>query len=60
MRGGMAFGLGRQALSNIESSVGASTLAAGVGATLLIAILGSAIPALMISKIKPAEAMRSE
>lgn len=58
--GGMAFGLGRQALENIQSSVGIGTLTAGVGATLLIAILGSAIPSLMISKIKPAEAMRSE
>lgn len=58
--GGMAFGQGRQVLENIQSSVGVSTLAAGVGATLLIAILGSAIPSLMISKIKPAEAMRSE
>lgn len=58
MAGG--FGAGRQALENIESSVGVQTLAAGIGATLLIAILGSAIPSLMISKIKPAEAMRSE
>lgn len=58
--GGINFGFGRQALANIESSVGFSTLAAGIGATLLIAILGSAIPSLMISKIKPAEAMRSE
>jgi putative ABC transport system permease protein len=59
-RGGMMFGVGRQALENIQSSVGVTTLAAGAGATLLIAILGSAIPALMISKVKPAEAMRSE
>ena len=58
MAGG--FGASRQALENIESSVGIQTLAAGIGATLLIAILGSAIPSLMISKIKPAEAMRSE
>lgn len=50
----------RQAISNISASVGASTLLAGVGASLIIAILGSAIPALMISKIKPADAMRSE
>jgi len=58
MTGG--FGASRQALENIESSVGVQIIAAGVGATLLIAILGSAIPSLMISKIKPAEAMRSE
>ena len=48
------------AVQSIQTSVGATTLAAGVGATLLIAILGSAVPALMISNIKPADAMRSE
>lgn len=50
----------RQAITNIQTSVGATTLAYGVGAALLIAILGSAIPSFIISKIKPAEAMRSE
>ena len=50
----------QQALENINSSVGVETIAYGIGATLVIAILGSALPALMISKIKPAEAMRSE
>jgi ABC-type antimicrobial peptide transport system permease subunit len=47
-------------VSNIQSSVGITTLVYGIGATLLIAIFGSAIPALMISKIKPADAMRNE
>lgn len=51
---------GQQAANNITASVGGSTLAYGVGATLIIAILGSAIPSLMISKIKPADAMRNE
>ena len=50
----------QQALENISSSVGVETIAYGIGATLVIAVLGSALPALMISKIKPAEAMRSE
>lgn len=50
----------QQALENINSSVGVETIAYGISATLVIAILGSALPALMISKIKPAEAMRSE
>ena len=62
MRGGPG-GFGRasaQTLQNISSSVGVETIAYGLGATLLIAILGSAIPALLISKVKPAEAMRSE
>ncbi len=49
-----------QAIQNIQSSVGTTTLAYGLGATLLIAILGSAVPSLMISKIKPADAMRNE
>lgn len=47
-------------VKNIQTSVGATTLLYGVGATLLIAIVGSAVPALMISKIKPADAMRNE
>lgn len=55
---GLASGL--RTVTDIQSSVGLSTLAYGIGATLLIAILGSAIPALLISKVKPAEAMRSE
>ena len=65
-RGG-GFAGGREAVQgisrtaqNIQSSVGVGTLLAGVFATLLIALLGSAIPAFMISNIKPAEAMRSE
>lgn len=45
---------------NIQSSVGITTLAYGIGATILIAVLGSAIPSFMISKIKPADAMRNE
>lgn len=61
--GGGPRGFGRaglQTVQNITSSVGLETVAYGVGATLLIAILGSALPAYMISKVKPAEAMRSE
>lgn len=47
-------------VQNIQTSVGMTTLAYGIGATLLIAILGSAVPSFMISKIKPADAMRNE
>ena len=55
------FGLvGRTTLKNIKTSVGASTLLVGVGAALVIAVIGSAVPSFLISKIKPAEAMRSE
>lgn len=58
--GAQAIGLGRQTIENISGSVGVETVAYGIGMSLLIAVLGSAIPALMVSKIKPAEAMRSE
>lgn len=54
------FSASRQTLDNITAATGIETIALGVGVTLLIAVLGSAIPALMISKIKPAEAMRNE
>lgn len=47
-------------LKNIKASVGSNTLMAGIGAALFIAIVGSAVPSFLISKIKPAEAMRSE
>lgn len=50
----------RQTLQNISASVGVSTLALGAIAAFAIAIVGSAVPAFAISKIKPAEAMRNE
>lgn len=50
----------RQTLDNIKASVGVDMLAFGALAALAIAILGSAAPAFLISKIKPAEAMRNE
>lgn len=67
-RGGPGGGMGmrgfgatsRQTIKNISASVGASTLALGAIAALAIAIVGSAVPAFAISKIKPAEAMRNE
>lgn len=62
-RGNMMGGVGRrsaQTLGTISSSVGVEALLYGLGATVLIAVLGSALPSMMISKIKPAEAMRSE
>ena len=50
----------QQTIKNITASVGMQTLALGLGAAFLIAILGSAVPAFLISKVKPAEAMRNE
>jgi len=61
--GGALRGFGQASasvVSNIQTSVGMATLLSGVGATLLIAVLGSAVPSFMISKIKPADAMRNE
>lgn len=58
--GGRILQGGIQAVTNINSSVSWTVLAAGLGVAFLISILGSALPSLMISKIKPAEAMRSE
>jgi putative ABC transport system permease protein len=56
-------GFGNQSLTsvkNIQASVGWSILGYGFGAALIIAIIGSALPAFFISKIRPAEVMRAE
>ncbi len=56
-------GFGNNAVTNvrnIQTSVGWNILAYGFGAALLIAIIGSAVPAFLISKIRPAEVMRAE
>lgn len=45
---------------NIQASVGWNILGYGFAAAMLIAIIGSAIPAFLISKIRPAEVMRAE
>jgi len=50
----------QRAIETIQASVGGATLAKGAALALIIAILGSAAPSLMISKIKPADAMRNE
>jgi putative ABC transport system permease protein len=47
-------------IKNIKTSVGLGTLLNGVGIAFLIAVLGSAIPALLISKVRPADVMRAE
>lgn len=47
-------------LKDVRTDVGATFLAYGLGVVLLIAVLGSAIPAYAISKIRPAEVMRGD
>jgi putative ABC transport system permease protein len=57
-----AFGPGtaQAGLQAITSSVNPATIGYGIGLTLLIAIVGSALPAWLIARIRPAEVLRSE
>lgn len=50
----------QRGLQAVTSSVTPATIATGTGLTLLIAVLGSAIPAWFIARIRPAEVLRSE
>lgn len=47
-------------LSDVKTNVGASLLVQGLFAVVLIGVLGSAIPAYAIAKVRPAEVMRGE
>ncbi|HEX3082536.1 MAG TPA: FtsX-like permease family protein, partial [Candidatus Saccharimonadia bacterium] len=49
-----------QLVSNIKTNVGAPILGEGLLAAVLIAVLGSAIPAFLIAKIRPSEVLRGE
>jgi putative ABC transport system permease protein len=49
-----------QSLGNIKAEIGPSILLEGFGAAVLIAVLGSALAAGMISKIRPSTVMRAE
>lgn len=49
-----------QSLRTVQTSIGPQVLGYGVGAALVIAIVGSAVPAYFISRIRPSEVMRSE
>lgn len=57
---GRAAGFGGQSLRNIQTSVGWSIILYGLAAALIIALVGSAIPAWLIAKVRPAEVMRAE
>lgn len=48
------------AVRNLHATVGTSMILYGLGAAILIAIIGSAIPSYLISKVRPAEVLRSE
>ena len=53
-------GTAQRGLQAVTSSVTPSTIGVGVGLTLLIAIIGSALPAWLIARIRPAEVLRTE
>ena len=53
-------GFGTGGLQNLHAALGASVAAYAVLIAVAIALLGSAIPAYAIAKVRPAEVMRSE
>jgi putative ABC transport system permease protein len=53
-------GLNSKNLKDVQAAVGWNVLAYGLGAAILIAVVGSAMAALLIAKIRPAEVMRVE
>ena len=55
-----AGGFGANGIRNISATIGWDILLYGLGAAIIIAIVGSAIPALLISRVRPAEVMRAE
>jgi putative ABC transport system permease protein len=48
------------AVRNLHAAVGWQIILYGLGAAVVIAIIGSALPAFFISKVRPAEVLRSE
>lgn len=50
----------RETLQNLQTTVGPEIILWGILAAIAIAIVGSAIPAWLIAKVKPAEVMRGE
>lgn len=62
-RAGGFRGFGNNSLTNarnIQASVGWDILGYGVGAAVLIAVVGSALPAYFISRVRPSEVMRAD
>ena len=57
--GGFGFHPGT-ALSSLHAAVGAGTIVLAVFGVLLIAVVGSAIPAYLSAKVRPAEVLRGE
>jgi putative ABC transport system permease protein len=61
---GRAFGavsnFGTRSLSTLTTTIGLDVLLYGLAAALIIAFVGSALPAWLIAKVRPAEVMRGE
>jgi putative ABC transport system permease protein len=57
---GGAFREAQQNLNEITGTVSPVVFASAVGITFLIAILGSAMPAWLIARVRPAEVLRTE
>ncbi len=57
---GRAFRAAGTSITNIQTTVGWEILLWGLLAAIVIAVVGSAIPAWLISKVRPAEVMRAE
>lgn len=57
---GEGIGGARETLNNIHAAVSWEIILYGLAATVIIAIIGSAIPAFFIAKVRPAEVMRAE
>jgi putative ABC transport system permease protein len=60
LRGGFRRNSAVQGLTNINAQIGWSILLEGFGAAVLIAVIGSALAAGMISKVRPSTVMRAE
>lgn len=50
----------QQGIQNVTSTISPAVIGSSIGLTLLIAIIGSALPAWLIARIRPAEVLRSE
>ncbi|MDB5164462.1 MAG: transporter permease, putative transport system permease protein [Candidatus Saccharibacteria bacterium] len=59
-RGGRGFGFVRDNVSSIHAAVGWDIILYGFAAAVLIAVVGSALASFAITKIRPAEVMRTE
>lgn len=59
-RPGSTTGNALRSVKDVQTSIGADIIAYGIAVAFAIAILGSALPAYFISKVRPAEVMRAD